>query len=251
MQTTYGKRRRINDVELGVRTIAPTFGRVQLQTHSPKAGHIVVDGQAERLVSHVLQMDPSVTFFAPQPFSLDLNEQRILRTKEQLTEARRKQATRKGPCLYTPDFCVTWSSHRKTVLEVKAKGFEGDAHYAAKLQMAKVILERHGYEFAVLVIPSSYDSPLAFNLQLLRQSRLHRTCLLENISSLLNDLHAAELTLGQACEALQCTMRYAPILVASGVLSMDIAHHAMHANTPVMRAYGELSHLSIVGGLMQ
>jgi hypothetical protein len=251
MSANYGKRGRVQEIEPGVRTIAPTFGRARLQTHSLKSGHIVVDGQAERLVSHLLEIDPSITHFLPQPFSVDLVEQRILRTREQLSQARRNQTRHSGPLLYTPDFCITWASHRKTVLEVKTEGYEGDAVYVSKLGVSKAILERHGYEFATIVVPRRDNSALAFNLQLLRQSRLHRATLLAKDISCLDDLAPQELTLGSACAALGCSINHAAILVATGVLSMDVARHHMHTDTLCQRAYGDLSHLSVLGGLLQ
>lgn len=251
MHVTYGKRGRIHEIERGVRTIAPTNGRARLQTHCVKAGHIVVDGHAERLVSHLLEIDPSIAAFETQPFTVDLIEQRLLRSKEQLSEARRKHAKRSGPCLYTPDFCITWADRLKTALEVKAQGFEGDEEYASKLKMAKAILERHGYAFATMVAPQRINSPLPFNLQLLRQSRLHRSCLSEMDISKLDSLPLKPLTLGSACKALGCSMSHAPILVATGVLSMDIERYAMCADTPATLAHGDLGHLSIVRGLVQ
>ena len=251
MQATYGVRGHIHQLETGVRVVAPTFGRSRLNTFSSKSGLIVVDGQAERLVSHMLEVDPSVTKFEPQPFAVDLIERRLLRSREQLTEARRKHAQRAGPRLYTPDFCVTWSSRFKTVLEVKTQGFEGDEEYALKLQAAKDILEGHGYGFAQVTIPQRRRSPLVFNLQLLRQSRAHRALLAELDTSALLNLPSDGLTLGCACDAMLCSISLAPALIATGLLSMDISQYRMHASSPCAQAFGDLSHLSIVGGLLQ
>ncbi len=251
MQTTYGNRGHIQQLETGVRVVAPTFGRSRLNTFSSKSGLIVVDGQAERRVSHMLEVDPSVAKFEPQPFSVDLIDRRLLRSREQLSEARRKHAKRSGPRLYTPDFCITWVSRRKTVLEVKIEGFEGDAVYVLKLQMAQEILEAHGYEFARIVLPQGRRSHLAFNLQLLRQSRAHRAVVLESDSTPLKSLPPEGLTLGRACDAMQCSISLAPALVANGVLSMNIAEFPMHTDSPCAQAFGDLGHLCFVRGLLQ
>ncbi|WP_164962404.1 hypothetical protein [Rubrivivax sp. JA1026] len=94
----YGTRGRLGGADGGIRRVAPSFGKVLHLTSSDKAGdRFAVESDAERLVSHLLTVDPRVRRFEPQPFTVDLVDGRILRSREAVAEARQKHRQRTEP----------------------------------------------------------------------------------------------------------------------------------------------------------
>jgi hypothetical protein len=94
-------------MNVGVRLTARTYGKARIGTYAEKAdGHITVDSDAERLVAHILSVDPRVRSFKPQPFTVDLVGERLLFTREEVSEARRMRGCRTGDVEYTPDFAT-------------------------------------------------------------------------------------------------------------------------------------------------
>ncbi|MFX5521758.1 hypothetical protein ABTD78_21075, partial [Acinetobacter baumannii] len=84
-----------------------TYGKARIGTYAEKAdGHITVESDAERLVAHILSIDPRVRSFKQQPFTVDLVGERLLFTREEVSEARRMRGCRTGEMEYTPDFSV-------------------------------------------------------------------------------------------------------------------------------------------------
>ncbi|RQQ21583.1 hypothetical protein DF107_04325 [Burkholderia stagnalis] len=58
---TYGRRGRLNSANSGVRETAPTYGKPRNSLFSEKAGgHFKVELNNERLVAHLLIIDPRV-----------------------------------------------------------------------------------------------------------------------------------------------------------------------------------------------
>ncbi|MGC7969947.1 hypothetical protein ACP3WE_24280, partial [Salmonella enterica] len=79
----------------------------RIGTYAEKAdGHITVESDAERLVAHILSIDPRVRSFKQQPFTVDLVGERLLFTREEVSEARRMRGCRTGEMEYRPDFSV-------------------------------------------------------------------------------------------------------------------------------------------------
>jgi len=157
---TYGRRGRLGQLETGIRLVAPTYGRSRIRTYSASCGEIVVDSQAERLVSQMLAIDPSVNSYRPQPFTIDLNGQRLLTTREQVKEVLARYSQHLGPRLYTPDFCIHWQGVKKTAIEVKTESYPGDERYQKRLERAGAVLAAYGYEFATLVVSDRMQGPL-------------------------------------------------------------------------------------------
>ncbi|MCA8225793.1 hypothetical protein LGM69_30475 [Burkholderia multivorans] len=166
MLTVYSRRGAAN---AGIRPTARTYGKARIGTYAEKAdGHITVESDAERLVSHLLSIDPRVRSFKPQPFTVDLVFERVLFTAEERTEAREARGGRDGAVEYTPDFAVVQSNGLQAAYEVKLEGFEGDSQYWAKLERAQLVLEANCYPLATVVVPADERHPVLVNAQLLK-----------------------------------------------------------------------------------
>ena len=86
--TSYGRRGRLDAANTGIRHTASTYGKAKFGTYIEKAsGHLNVESDAERFVAHLLTIDPRVRTFQPQPFCVDLIDQRLLFTKAAVREA--------------------------------------------------------------------------------------------------------------------------------------------------------------------
>lgn len=250
----YGTRGRTGN-DAGIRRVAPTFGRVRIQTRHAKAQHsLTVDGPAERLTCCALNVDPSVQTYEPQPLTVDLVDGSVHYSKEAVAQARRKHAGRAGPWFYTPDYLIHWSGRTtKTALEVKEETWQGDADYEHKLERAVEILGFFGYEFGKVVIPSHPQAPLKRNLALLSQT-MGRERLRMSVSPLVDDLASntsKTWTLSSACEALGVSLQQAPWLLLDGHIGMDLVGQHMKANTPVHLAWGDIEHLCVMRRMMQ
>lgn len=128
-QLSYGRRGRLSGADAGIRRVAPSFGKALYLTYSAKTnGLFAIESDAERLVANMLTLDPRVASFRPQPFRVDLLDQRILRTADAIAEARQKHKSREGAKFYTPDFEVVWLDRTRSIFEVKVEGYEGDGH---------------------------------------------------------------------------------------------------------------------------
>jgi len=94
---TYGKRGGMGAIDRGIRSVAGGFGKAPVLTHSSKAGgSIVLESEAERFVAHMLNLDPEVLSYSPQPFSIELISGSIARSSEEkYATARARAKTRK------------------------------------------------------------------------------------------------------------------------------------------------------------
>ncbi len=248
----YGKRGRLrtdNDTT-GTRLVAPTYGRSRIRTYGGKSGDILIESQAERLVAHMLSIDPRVVRFRPQPFTIDLHGQRLLTSKEQVKAVLARYSQESGPRIYTPDYGIDFSGVQQAALEVKTDAFPGDERYQERLKRAGNVLADYGYELLKVVLPRSFNGPLRQNLQLLQQAKRIQNSLppTETLEHL-HQLEGRTLTLGDVCQHLCLPLNFAPTLVLAGAISFDLRSHLFHAQTPVVLAYGELEHLHLIGGL--
>lgn len=251
---SYGTRGRTGN-DAGIRRVAPTFGRVRIQTRHAKAQHaITVDGHAERLTCCALNVDPSVQTYVPQPLTVDLVDGCLHHSKEAVAQARRKHAGRAGPWFYTPDHLILWSGETtRTALEVKDESWQGDADYERKLKRAAEILQYFGYEFRKVVVPSHPLAPVKRNLELLNQA-LGRQSQREAYNPLQHDpdTGAQEAwTLSTACEAHGVSLKHAAWLLLDGYIGMDLVGQHMKADTPVYLAWGDIEHLCVMRRMMQ
>jgi len=254
MQRNYGTRG-LTGNDGGIRRVAPTFGRVRIQTRHVKAQRsITVDGHAERLTCSALNVDPSVQTYEPQPLTVDLVDGCLHHSNEAVAQARRKHAGRAGPWFYTPDHLIHWSGRTtKTALEVKDEAWQGDADYARKLQSAAEILAFFGYEFGKVVIPCHPKTPLKRNLTLLSQTmgRASQRTVVSQVADALPSNSSKAWTLSGACEALGVSLQQAPWLLLDGHIGMDLVGQHMTADTPVYLAYGDIEHLCVTRRMMQ
>ena len=125
--------RKLQGLDSGVRRLHRPLGKPFFLTYSPKSGgQLVVESDVERLVAHMLTLDPRVQSFKAQPFTVDLIDRRIHKSAQALTEAKARHRGRRGQKFYTPDFWVKWHAGGGTAIEVKVEGYEGDARDAQR-----------------------------------------------------------------------------------------------------------------------
>lgn len=246
---SYGRRGRLNDANTGIRHTAPTYGKPRYGTYSEKAsGHLDVESDAERFIAHLLTIDPRVTAFEPQPFCVDLIEQRLLLTKEAVRTAVRRYHHLPGPKFYTPDFGIDWENGLHHALEVKAEGFEGDDEYLEKLARADPILEANGYPLSVLVFPADTAHPIRMNARLLKLATHQLGTYLSNdlVERVTHRCESGPMAMRSLCADLAIATGLIPLLLVSGVLKADLFHHAIDGALELSLAYGDLSHLCLL-----
>lgn len=250
----YGSRGRLAGSDTGVRRVAPTFGKVRFLTYSEKAsGQMAVESDSERLVAHMLTLDPRVQRFIPQPLTVDLIDRRLLRTREAVTEAKAKHKSRSGPKFYTPDFEAYRHDSSRSTIEVKFEGYVGDEEYESALAQGAEVLGANGYRFATVVIPANPKHPVRSNLPLLRQAASRH-----DIWPTPDVVHAIEaicqggpILLGKLCSELGIAPSLVPALLVSGAISADVARHPINGMMLLQAAYGDLSHLELIEELIR
>jgi len=246
----YGTRGGLATLDRGIRKIARTFGRTATLTHSEKAAAtFVVESNAERLASQLLELEPNARSHAAQPFTIDLIDGALLKTAGEVAAARSRHTARgKQPWFYTPDFSVRWSIGGMSCVEVKLEGHTGDDAYASKLERARQVLGNHGIDFRVMVIPRYWCHPLRVNLPLLHQASKRKDLAPDdNVLAEVERLAASgATTLRDYCPAFGMDMRMAPVMVAFGVLDVDVCNEHFNFDTPARPAYGSLDHLSLL-----
>jgi hypothetical protein len=246
----YGRRGGMRGVDRGIRSVARGFGKSPVLTHSDKAGgSIALESEAERLVAHMLNLDPNVISYRPQPFSVELITGSIARTGEDKSQLRaRVNRLGSSAAFYTPDFGLQWASGVRAALEVKLEKYPGDAEYQRKLQVAKRVLGSHGMEFLQVVIPSCWRHPLRVNLPLMNVARKrHDLWPGAEVSSRIEALKdEGATTMGDYLRGLDLDARMSPMLLVSGSLQADLVTHSLSWATPVSPAFGDLSHLMLM-----
>lgn len=244
----YGSRGGLRGTDNGIRRVAPTFGKAHFATYSPKAASCIVEVEAEQVVTDILTLDPGVREFKGQPFTVDLIDRRILRSREQLSEARSKHNDLPRPKFYTPDFSVDCFDRPPVVLEVKAEGYEGDHEYARKLSQGRTFLEASGYRFLRVVVPSDAWHPLRVNLGALSLAAL-RTDLwptADQARALVDACGEHGQSLGHICDALGLPAYLTPSWLVSGIFAANLLRHPINFDLHVVPARGDLSHLALL-----
>lgn len=245
----YGSRGRPNGVDVGIRRVAPTFGKVLHLTGSAKAGdRLAVESDAERLAVHMLTLDPRVAGLSAQPLTVDLIDGRLLWNPEDVAAARTQHRGRAGPRFYTPDLAVEWHGQGPSFIEVKVEGYEGDEAYAQSLLAAARVLEAHGYRLQFAVIPAYPHHPLHSNVPLLRSAALRRDLWpsAELTRKVEQFLAGGAVSVGGVCRALEISPNLIPVLLASGAVSADLFASHIYAAMPLERSDGDLSHLMLI-----
>jgi hypothetical protein len=252
---TYGKRGGLQAFDRGSRKVSHAFGKETVLTHGLKAnGGIALESDSERMVAHMFNLDPSVKSYSAQPFVLELTMGSLARSDEEKNELRAR-AKRHGSqaVFYTPDFMLHWTSGIQAAVEVKLDRFQGDEQYQRKLKLAGDILRGHGIEFMKLVTPSNWRHPLRTNLPLLHQANMRRDIWPQpEIGDRIQELHAAGAkTMGDYLGGTGLDARMSPLLLVSGHLEANVVDHALCFATPASPAFGDLSHLQLVGRVAQ
>jgi len=250
---SYGVRSRRNAASAGIRQTARTYGKARIGTYAAKAdGHITVESDAERLVGHILSIDPRVRSFKQQPFTVDLVGERLLFTREEVSEARRMRGGRHGAAEYTPDFATVQADGLQRAYEVKLQGYEGDAAYWAKLQRARTIMQAYCYPLSTVVVPADERHPVLVNAQLLKAALalVHKHLSSDIIDRVERYCASGPVLQRDLCADLQIPTGLIPVLLAAGVLQADLARQHICASLELSLAYGDLGHLCLVEKLV-
>ncbi len=76
-------------IDRGIRSVATGFGQSPYLAYSEKSGgSIVLESEAERMVAHMLNLDPEVVSYTPQPFSVELVTGSIARSCDEKNQLR-------------------------------------------------------------------------------------------------------------------------------------------------------------------
>lgn len=250
---SYGVRSRRTAADTGIRATARTYGKARIGSFAVKAsGHITVDSDAERLVGHILSIDPRVRSFKPQPFTVDILGERLIFTREDLTEARRERGGRSGAVEYTPDFSTVQSNGLQCAYEVKLQGYEGNSTYWEKVERARAILEAYCYPLSTVVVPCDERHPVLLNAQLLKTVHRHA---LDHLSPELIDAVEQYCASGPVlqcdlCADLKISAQLIPVLLVTGTLRADLAHQHICGTLELSAAYGDLGHLCLMEHLI-
>lgn len=246
---SFGRRGRVGADNSGIRPTAPTYGKAKFGTYSDKAtGNLTVESEAERVVAHLLSIDPRVTAFTPQPFCVDLAQGQLLFTRDDIYSAKRFASNERRTRFYTPDFSLEWENGLHHALEVKAKGFEGDDEYLAKLEQAGLILAANGYPLSVLVCPTDTAHAIRTNARVLKQA-LHQlaTHLTDELIGYVTlRCESGPVSVRTLCADLAISPGLIPVLVVAGVLKGDLAGHVLNGDFELTLAHGDLTHLSLL-----
>ena len=246
---SYGVRSHRTAANAGIRLTARTYGKARNGTYAEKAdGHITVDSDAERLVAHLLSVDPRVRSFRPQPFTVDLVAERLLFSRDEVSEARRMRVGRRGDVEYTPDFATVQADGLQRAYEVKLQGYEGDDRYWAKIDRARQIMEAYCYPLSTIVVPTDERHPVIVNAQLLKpaMARVHEYLTSDIIDRVERYCESGAVLQRDLCADLQISSGFIPLLLARGVLQADLARHHICAMLELSAGYGDLGHLCMI-----
>lgn len=234
---SYGRRCRQSAANTGIRQTTSTYGKARFGAYSEKAGgHINVESDAERFVAQLLTINLRVRAFQPQPFCVDLIDQRVLFTGNAVREAWRKHRDVPGAKFYTVDFSIEWLDCFHQAVEVKAEGFEGNEVYSDKVARARPILAANGYPLRSLVLCSNSVHPVRMNLRVLKQAAYQaRTYLTDElVERVMQRCAEGSVSVRTLYSDLQLPPGLIPVLLVSGVLAGDLAHRAISGNAGVV-----------------
>lgn len=245
----FRRRSAIEGFDSGVRPVSSSHGSALCLTRNSKAvDGLRLDNLNERLVSHVIELDANACELSAQPLTLDLTTGSIVRTAEEKRELAQYLKIRGSRAtFYTPDFCVTWTSGSRTLIEVKDERHQGDDEYQRKLGIAARLLYSAGYEFLRIILPSDHRHPLHVNVPVLRLAHFRTDVTLpDDVCERIGELEdRGAQTLGDFVKGLGLDSRLSPFLVTRGHIAVDISSHVLGFSMPAVAAWGDLSHLSL------
>lgn len=245
----YGSRGNLRGSDSGVRRVSPTFGKKHRRTASDKAGGIFsVESDGEMALAHVLDIDPSVATFKPQPFTVDIEKKRIVTNREERNQLVFNNKAHGHGQIYTPDFLAELADSSKVAIEVKHTNYPADAVMLAKLHQVKLILAAHGIDFQLIELGNPNTTPLIENVSLLRSCKDYREFLPTDAEiSLLHDC-SIDITLTAKYLTTQFGFSLQQLICATyfGLLGFDLIRAPLRLDTVFYPAYGDLSHLEIL-----
>ena len=250
---TYGKRGHVRGVDAGVRRVASTFGKKLLQTYSVKAGGtFAVESDAEMSIAHVLDIDPSVVSFKPQPFTVDLDKNRIVTDRAERNQLICRSRSLGFGLIYTPDFqAETRSANCYIALEVKHCDYPPDAAQLFKLEQARAVMESHGIAFQLITVGHANTTPFIENTGLLRRCRDYKHLIPS--ADVLDEIQAfcqrSGTTVRDVVKQFDLSLHQMLCLIFFGVLGFDLIAAPLRMESEIFPAYGDLSHLEILGRL--
>lgn len=248
--SAYGRRGNVRGVDAGVRRVSATFGKKLRQTSSDKAaGTFAVESDTEVVMAHVLDLDPTVKSFKPQPYTVDLAKKRIVTDPEERKGLLLGNRALGHSQIYTPDFAVQLhESNAQVAIEVKHADYPPNEAMCHKLSEAAAILSNHGIEFQQAVLGNPIDTPLIENVSLLRGCKDYRSLLphddvLADIQSHCEHYQSPATNL---IAKFDLSFHQLLCLTYFGVLGFDLMNQPLRLETIFTPAYGDLSHLELL-----
>ena len=212
-----------------------------LKSLKGKGGELRVESALERDIGLMLDIDPRVTELAAQPFTLELQSNKVLPSREHY---RPRPGVK--PRFYTPDFLCRLDDGSVLVIEAKHSRFS--AAFEAKREEIEGCLSSYGIGFMLVLdtaVSPTFMQTLA-NLHLLRAGYLEltRAAAEREISALLDS--ATCWSVGEL--SLRLTSGPVGILAGllAGLLTADLSIPLFSPSNEVRAAFGDMSHFQFL-----
>lgn len=210
-------------------------------------GVLRVESRLERLIALALSVDPRVSRIKAQPFSIRLDTAEIFPTQSLARQSVGAQFGLSGEGLiYTPDFLVELVTGEHLVVECKPK------HQADLLveYFARVGSVLHGIGLRFIVFTDADVSGRGLEGNLIRIKDAKRMLRKSQTNLMANSIECVSSAEGdvQVAELLE-SWSESEVLVAisMGVIATDLRSGPFSKKMKVQMAYGDLSHLQILG----
>lgn len=218
-------------------------GRRALVVKSMKSpgGDLRVESALERDVGILLDIDPRVRSLTAQPFTLELQSNQLLPSRDQF-------CARPGakPRFYTPDFLCSLGDGSAVAVDAKHTRFlEAFEPRSAEISAC---LRQHGISF--LLVPDTAVSPTT--MATVAELHLLRAGYLDGYRAQTEDV-LADLLSEQACWPVDELIAFPAVGkvgvlcgLLAGILKTDLSVPVFCAGTKVSAAFGDLSHLQVL-----
>ena len=241
---------------MGTRQLGSTFGTPLHLIQGDKfsqGGAALVDGSAEQLVGQMFQIDPEILESVPQGVTVDLVDETLLYTGVERKAAKLKHRGYPGQSSWTADYLNRRRTNARDAVEVKLDLYPGSPEFLETLQQAGQILKRFDCALLKLILPADQRKAIWANVPLVYQGAMRKDLYLTE-----DELNAIEkagtrgaVTAAEFLSAIGRGINHLPVLIASGVLKVDLLAGHLRADTPAQLAYGDLSHLHLIDRLVQ
>jgi hypothetical protein len=256
MANTYGRRHGLTDLRLGTRQLSPTFGTPLHLIQSDQisqGGAALVDGSAEQLVGQIFKIDPEILESVPQGVTVDLVDKTLLYTENERKAAKLKHRGHPGQSTWTADFLNRRRTNARDAVEVKLDLYPGAPEFLETLQQASHILKRFDCALLKLILPADQRKPIWANVPLVYQVAKRKDLYLtaDELTAIEQAGTRGAETAAEFLSAIGRDINHLPVLIASGVLKVDLLAGHLKADTPAQLAYGDLRHLRLIDRLVQ